>query len=337
MRHLFTTAIIALALGSRLTAAPLVDGTRDALYGLPKAIQSVQSGFGDNQNELDAAYGRIDGGTLYLMLTGNLQNNFNKLDIFIDSVSGGQNKILDDTNHGGPNPVNDGWASGSGSPSPHIGMAGLTFDAGFAPDYLLFFRHGLSKLDFDYSVMGGGTDAYSFYENVFGGTEEGANTSVAGAPTAGTNFGQTFGVAFDNSNSAGVAGDGSNAGDPLAAAAVSTGLELAIPLGALGNPSGPIKVLAFINGDRHTYASNQFLPGLVAPQGNLGSDGIGNFNGSLAGLNLGSFASNPGDAPWFTIVPEPSTAILAGLAMLVTGAFAAANRRTRWSANRADY
>jgi hypothetical protein len=309
--------VIALTASVRtVVAAPLVDGTRDAIYGPPKAVQSVQTSFGDNQNELDAAFGRIDGGTLYLLLTGNLQNNFNKLDVFIDSVPGGQNVILPDTNNSGPNPINDGWASGTGSPPDHHGMAGLTFDVGFAPDYLLFFRHGLSKLDFDYSVMGGGANAFSSYENVFGGTEEGANTSVAGAPTSGTDFGHSFGVAFNNSNTAGVAGDGSSAADPAAAAAVSTGLELAIPLAALGNPTSPIKVMAFINGDRHTYASNQFLPGLAAPQGSLGGDGFGNFTGGLAGLNLGTFANSPGDDRWFTVVPEPSTTLLAGCGLI---------------------
>ena len=62
-----------------------VDGERDEEYGGPLAVQGIQTGFGDPGSELDAAYAIVSEGMLYLMITGNLEPNFNKLEIFIDS------------------------------------------------------------------------------------------------------------------------------------------------------------------------------------------------------------------------------------------------------------
>jgi hypothetical protein len=85
------------ALVSSAQGSPILDGVRDPSYGSANAVQLVQTGFGDaNPNggsELDAAYARVEGGTLYLLLTGNLESNFNKLNIFFDSQAGGQNVL----------------------------------------------------------------------------------------------------------------------------------------------------------------------------------------------------------------------------------------------------
>jgi hypothetical protein len=57
-----------------LPASPVVeaqftlDGSRDAAYGAPLAVQTVQTGFGDNNSELNAAYAAISEGNLYLLL-----------------------------------------------------------------------------------------------------------------------------------------------------------------------------------------------------------------------------------------------------------------------------
>ena len=62
-------------------AAILVDGTLDSSNGPPAAFQNVQTNMGDNTwmfpdqangSELDAAYGIVDGTTLYLFFTCNL-------------------------------------------------------------------------------------------------------------------------------------------------------------------------------------------------------------------------------------------------------------------------
>src|SRR3989304_2094034 len=81
-------------------AVPIVDGTKDAQYGAALAVQTVQTQFGDANppgnlggSELDAAYAKVRNGRLYLMLTGNHEPNFNKLDIFIDSKAGGENTL----------------------------------------------------------------------------------------------------------------------------------------------------------------------------------------------------------------------------------------------------
>src|SRR5688572_1544092 len=105
-------------------AAPAVDGARDAEYGAAVSVQTVETQFGDNQSEWNAAYGRIDSGKLYLLLTGNLQNNFNKLDIFIDSQAGGQS-VFDSSGNDDSNR-----------------MDGLVFDSGFTADYHMIARRG---------------------------------------------------------------------------------------------------------------------------------------------------------------------------------------------------
>jgi len=120
------------------TSAPVLDGVRDGSYGAAVAAQSVETGFGDNFSELNATYVTVEGGTLYLMLAGNLESNFNKLNIFIDSKGGGQNVLQNDGNSGGNDPENDGWAG------KH---AGMTFDTGFEADFLLTLRNGNSGGD----------------------------------------------------------------------------------------------------------------------------------------------------------------------------------------------
>jgi hypothetical protein len=77
-----------------------VDGTVDGAYGAALAVQQAATGFGDANppgslggSELDAAYATISGGRLYIMLTGNHEPNFNKLDMFIDSKPGGENTL----------------------------------------------------------------------------------------------------------------------------------------------------------------------------------------------------------------------------------------------------
>jgi len=280
-------AALLLAAGS--AAAPVLDGSRDAIYGPPVAVQTVQTGFGDNLSELDAAYARIEGGTLYLLLTGQVESNFNKLNIWIDSVAGGQNTIV-----AGSNPTNDGWAAK---------YDGFTFDTGFEPDYLIIARNGFfggPRFDFDFAIIGGGPNDFESSLDIFGGSLTGTNPSVGASG---------IGVAYDNSNAAGVTG-GSGPADQAAAAAVTTGLELAIPLSAIGNPTGPFKISAHINGSNHDFLSNQSLGGFLPPQGNLGGDGAGNFTGDVGGIDLNQFPGNQ-----YFIVPEPGS-----LALLALGA-----------------
>jgi hypothetical protein len=85
---------------------------------------------------------------------------------------------------------------------------------------------------------------------------------------------------------------GNNAANAAAAAAVTSGVEFSIPLADLGAASAfkNIRVVAMLNGQNRDYLSNQILPGVPAPQVNLGGDGNGTFTGSLSGINSTTFA-----------------------------------------------
>ena len=50
-------------------------------------------------------------------------------------------------------------------------------------------------------------------------------------------------------------------------------MEVYIPLSLLGNPAGPILVMADVNGGGDSYLANQFLPGLTVGTGNVGGGG----------------------------------------------------------------
>ncbi len=287
MRKGFVLAA-ALTLASPVLAAPTVDGTRDGEYGSALAIQTVQTQFGDNESEWNAAYGVINSGKLYLTLTGNLQNNFNKLEIFIDSKAGGQ-----------------GVFDSSGNDNANL-MDGLVFDTGFTADYHVIARRGSGKFDIDFANLGAQTA--TGYFDVFGGSDAGSGTTGTGVN------GNAISLAYDGSNTAGVTG-GTGAADQTAAAAVTTGLELSIDLVDLGYTGGPINVMVGQNNGDHNYWSNQFLGGLAAPQGNLGGDEAGGFTGEGA-INMNNFA---GDQFFIVAVPEPTTfglLAIGGLALL---------------------
>src|SRR5690348_10553451 len=95
------TALTAL-LGARAGAAVGIDGLKDADYGAARAVQTNNTSFGDSTvgdgtsaagSELDAAYGVVQNGSLYLLFTGNLETNFNHINIFIADGRSGQTTI----------------------------------------------------------------------------------------------------------------------------------------------------------------------------------------------------------------------------------------------------
>jgi hypothetical protein len=265
-----------------------VDGTKDAGYGGALAVQTVETGFGDNFSEMDAGYGIIDSGKLYLMLTGNVEANFNKLEIFIDSKAGGQS-VFD--------------SSGNDNAGR---MDGLVFDAGFTADYHVIFRRGTDtgnqKVDVDFANLG--AQSASGYQDIM----TGSGLDGTGSTGTGVNASPIL-VGYDNSNVAGVGGNTGAAANQAAAAAVTTGLELGIDLADLGYTGGPIRVMVGQNGGGHDYFSNQILGGLPVGTGNLGGDGNGNFTGTAA-INFQNFAGDQ----FFTVpVPEPASVTLMGV------------------------
>jgi hypothetical protein len=273
------------------------------------SVQTVETGFGDNANELNAAWAQVQGGTLYLTFTGNLESNFNKFNIFIDSVVGGENVITNNTDFGGNNPDNDGWAGK---------YAGFTFDTGFEADYLIILRNGFAaepRFDVDFNSVGN-TSIVESSGDIFGGSLTGSNANVG--PSG-------LGIAFNNSNASGIAG-GSGAADQMAAIAVQTGIELAIPLAAIGNPQvgDCIKISAMINGSNHDYLSNQFLGPIdnTEPyeQINLGGDGSGGFTGTVGQLDLNNNTYASGDQFFSVcIIPEPGSLAAFGLSLVGLG------------------
>ena len=270
IRKVFLTVFAAsLLFATAAFAQPVIDGSWDPIYRV-LAIQNTQTGFGDsnlgavdyaNGSELDVAYGIVKDGWLYLLLAGNLESNFNKLEIFFDTRPGGQNRLRGDNPDVDFNGLNRMGDDGSGN--------GLTFD----PDF---------EADFWIGVTGGGSP-YRLY----------ANYAELGSPGVGLYLGNTgavsdgvlvdgnnpFGirVTINNSNTGGVTG-GAGLGN---GADVMTGVELAIPLNAIGNPTSSFKVCVFINGLFHDYLSNQVLAG-IGGGGNLGEPRLVNF-GNIPG------------------------------------------------------
>lgn len=253
-----------LALAATSASAITIDGTADAGYGAAASIQTTQTQFGDaniglvnfaNGSELDAAYAKIESGVLYLHLAGNLETNFNKLEIFFNAVGGGQNVLRNDNPNVDFNGLNR--------------MAGLTFDVGFTADYYVTVTNG---------DIGGGTHALfaNYAELLTGGGGAGyylgqGSAASGGALSGGTNPNNIL-ITIDNGTTGGVDGGcGASSG-----AGVVKGVELAIPLAALGGATC-LDIVAFVNGGGHDFLSNQVLGPLPAGTCNLGEPSLVNF------------------------------------------------------------
>ena len=240
---------------------------------------------------------------LYVFVGGNMEVNFNKLNLFFDVQPGGQNTIGSD---------------GSGDPITNIDisfgalqtMAGLTFDTDFAADYwfnlnngvdggsgnLLFFSDcavlrtdgalidPISEFQLDYGAFFGGDIEDGVGTPIPGAPEvldfSGPRVDLPGSPALFTEFAPRttqvdpfnpvpglLQVALDNSNVGGVTSD--SAVESIVRQ-VSTGVEICVDLDELGwDGSSDIKIAGFIANSGFGFMSNQVIGDSAGPD-NLG-------------------------------------------------------------------
>ncbi len=253
-----TLAIAGILLGAAFTQGQqAIDGRADYQYNAPLVIQNVPTSGGDNVDELDIAYAYIRSGVLYLTLAGNLDSNGDRLNIFIDCAAGGQNRLRGDNWDG---------VLGIAGPLARLGNSGLgdglKFESDFAADYYIGVnRSGGLKVDFC-ALPDTPNNISSFV---------GQSDLLTGTLTGGTN---PYGIRanYDGSNASGV-----TAGTLTAyglGGIVRSGVELAIPMDALGGIGTPVKICAFIGNPSNSQLYNQFLPGVGYTEAlNVGSYG----------------------------------------------------------------
>jgi hypothetical protein len=297
-------AACTIAVAASAAEGQVVDGFAEGVYGNALAVQQISTAFGNatpdqppgacNGSELDAAYGRLDviGGHLYLVLAGNLQTNFNKINVFIDAKAGaGQNSLRNDNPDVDFNRLNNGMGASADGSQP-----GLTFDPGFDADAFLTFTVGGGAPNTMYVVYaqlltkGGGVGSYvgnGNYDNLL-------NAHVmTPRPIGLPGIGWEISAALNNTNVAGVAGGN---GEASSGAGVRTGLEVKISLAAIGWDGSPaVSVCAFVTSSDHGYTSNQVLGSLPVGTGNLGASFGGRPNFALI------------DGSQFFVVPVDST------------------------------
>lgn len=200
------------------------------------STQTAPTSLGDNVNELDRMFVRPEPGGLAVGLTGNVATDGTGLALLLDTAPGGQSTLAT-----------------SAFPQPPYGprgLTGLTLDAGFAPDWLLWVNFFAGNVYVDlYSLAsgGGGTHYYLGSTVVNGG-----DLALSG----GSNL-NGMRIAYCDSNTAGV-----TASSAAGAATATTGLEAFLPWTdlALSGP-GEVRILAAIVGT-DGYLGNQLLPPL---------------------------------------------------------------------------
>lgn len=156
LKAMIACGLIIAALGTA-QAVPTLDGAATGAdgYGPALSVQNTQTQFGDNSSadliatasggsEINQVFGVVANGRLYVTITGNLETNFNKMEVFIDSVSGGVNEIVGSSL---PAAVDAFCCGGFGTTDGALQRQdGLIFDAGFDADYYLTFSNGSENI-----------------------------------------------------------------------------------------------------------------------------------------------------------------------------------------------
>lgn len=232
--------------------APVVDGglTGDAtFYGAALSVQNTNTQYGNATNgdprfanggsEIDQVFGYVSGSRLHVLVAGNLESNFNKLNVFIDSEPGGVNQLDGDALPTGVDPYC------CSNPPNGIGalqqMSGLRFDSGFEADHLLIFSNGVE-------VVGTGNtySISSYYADLTDGAA-GAKSEVGFHRFAyGMEPGFAQGEPIDQLNNA--------CAGPTDTACTPFEHELAEPLDTVGDPTNARNHRNFLNDIALRYA-----------------------------------------------------------------------------------
>lgn len=170
---------------------PTLDGTAEQPFWptTPDFVQDTNTGYGNavtgggtlfsspGGSEINGATARIvnSGGdrSLYLMITGNLEDNFNKLVLMIDTAApGGQNQMR------GDNCKDSGVFDGPEKVGPRDGAPGLKFDTGFNANYWLLFATGGGNLYSDFGKLRSSDADRGWTRNLKSGGQQVANGNV---------------------------------------------------------------------------------------------------------------------------------------------------------------
>lgn len=272
-------------------------------------------------SELDNVRGYIDtaNNRLHVFIAGNMETNYNKLQLFFDAAPGGQSTLRDDNVDISFNGLNSN--------------AGVTFDAGFEADYWVNFNNGVdggtgalvrfadaatlrtngAQIDPFFGVI---TDYGAFYGGdiatrpviVFDGPRvDIQDGSLAGLFTeyaprlTGQNpaspIPNLIEAIINNSNVAGVTDTTAVAS---AVRAVNSGIEFSIDLDELGwDGQQDILMAGWISNAGFDFVSNQVIGGLPDGSANIGTrdtdgDGINDLDfNNIAGTQFVNLSAPP--------------------------------------------
>lgn len=309
--HIATlTASSLVALAGTTFAQPIIDGNITVgEYGSPIWVNdSNPTSKGDN---LDATNGGADGSeidaiyaviapdffgddVLYVGFTGNLSSYdtpWDKLEIFFDTDPGvGQNQLAGDNPDVDFNGLN---RMGDDLETPEI--EGLIFDADFTANAWMGVTNG------NYDSIGDSAELYYNFANLDTQVGSYLGTNNTGEPDGFINGDNIIGAAgmVLNSNTGGVTETTATGG-----ASVTTGIEICIPLAAIGNPTDDILIAAFINDEFHDFVSSQIIGGHPLGATPLGEVRELNLQ-CVTGMQYATVPNGNPRTPGFILDPSP--------------------------------